>query len=107
MNSANVRFSLWATDRAKTGRNDYRSAQLHSHLDGTRVARRHCSTLRPDNTILSPLCPAGIGHFYFGLTASFFKICGANPAKGGRESIVSYNTCVCDSLKRAVNDPGI
>lgn len=61
-----MRLSLWATNRAKKGQTDPGSALLYSHLDGARVARQHCSTLRLGNTILSLPCPAWIGHFYFG-----------------------------------------
>lgn len=68
MYSRIMRLSLWATNRAKKGQTDPGSALLYSHLDGARVARQHCSTLRLGNTILSLPCPAWIGHFYFGLT---------------------------------------
>ena len=61
-----MRLSLWATNRVKKEQNDHRSALLYSHLHGARVARQHCSTLRPGNTILSPLCLLRIGHLYFG-----------------------------------------
>jgi hypothetical protein len=71
MYSGIMRLSLWATNRAKKGQTDPGSALLYSHLDGARVARQHCSTLRLGNTILSLPCPAWIGHFYFGENRTF------------------------------------
>ena len=71
MCSVIMRLSLWATNRAKKEQNDHRSALLYSHLDGARVARQHCSTLRPGIVILSVLCPPWIGHFYFGENRTF------------------------------------
>ncbi len=72
MYSGIMRLSLWATNRAKKGQTDPGSALLYSHLDGARVARQHCSTLRLGNTILSLPCPAWIGHFYFGEIGHFY-----------------------------------
>jgi len=66
-----MRLSLWATDRAETGQTDDRSALSYSHLDGARVARQHCSTLRLGNIILSLPCSPCIGHLYFAENRTF------------------------------------
>ena len=71
MSAMTLRFPLWATNRAKKEQNDHRSALLYSHLDGARVARQHCSILRPGSTILACLCPTWIGRFYFGENRTF------------------------------------
>jgi len=71
MASHTMRLSLWATDRATTGQIDHRSALSYSHLDGARVARQHCSTLRLGIIILSLPCSPCIGHLYFGENRTF------------------------------------